>query len=118
MNKKIHEVKITITEDQKQRLRDLSDITGLSIPDIFRWNTFGPGSTLRVPNQKIMGQWLYEINSIGTNLNQAQKLANEQNKAGVLNTDDFLRLRSSITKARKSMDEMAAIITKEIKGDY
>ncbi|MCL7405303.1 hypothetical protein MWN63_04810 [Paradonghicola geojensis] len=118
MNKKIHEVKITITEDQKQRLRDLSDITGLSIPDIFRWNTFGPGSTLRVPNQKIMGKWLYEINSIGTNLNQAQKLANERNRSGELNHDDFRRLRASIVKTRKSIDEMTAVITKEIKGDH
>lgn len=118
MNKKIHEVKITITEGQKQRLRDLSDITGLSIPDILRWNTFGPGSTLRVPNQKIMGQWLYEINSIGTNLNQSQKLANERNRSGELNHDDFRRLRASIVKTRKSIDEMTAVITKEIKGDH
>ena len=118
MSKKIHEVKITITEDQKQRLRDLSDITGLSIPDIFRWNTFGPGSTLRVPNQKIMGKWLYEINSIGTNLNQAQKLANEKNKSGVLNTDDFLQLKSSIGKTRRSLDELMDSVIKEIKGDH
>lgn len=118
MNSKIHEVKITITEEQKQRLQNLSDITGLSNPDIFRWNTFGPGSSLRVPNQKIMGQWLYELNSIGTNLNQAQKLANEKNRAGVLNTDDFLQLKESIRKSRKAIENLTDVIMKEVKGDH
>lgn len=116
--KKIHEVKITITDAQRQQLLDLSDITGLSVPDIFRWNTFGPDSTLRVPNRKIAGDWLYQITSIGTNLNQAQKLANEKNKGGILNHDDLFKLGSTIQKTRKATDELSSIILRELQGDH
>lgn len=50
------------------------------------------GATIKVPNPRVTDELLRELKSIGNNLNQLTKVANEAHRAGLTNAEG-LRLR-------------------------
>ena len=83
------ELKIILTDEQIQKLEDLSETTGLSKQDILRYNTFGPSASLKKPNTPLLNKIIGLLGQLGNNLNQSQKVINEKSKSGDISSDDF-----------------------------
>jgi hypothetical protein len=105
--KKYKQVKVNLNDDDYKKVSDYCDEFGISFSEFFRQKIDAKIDSPRVRNRrvkyrKIDPTLLYEINSIGVNLNQIAKYANSDNE---LDNDLLIKLINIEKKLQRLLDD-------------
>ena len=94
--KKLRDIKIRVTEEEYEEIRQRKDEHGLSFSDYARFTMIGPEAAQKFPDRKALG----ELGKIGSNVNQIARAYNLSPMTAQLPEKDFQRIQQNIQAVR------------------
>jgi uncharacterized membrane protein YgaE (UPF0421/DUF939 family) len=108
------EIKIRLTDKEKDELRTLAKEEGLSVSEYIRKHTLKKQAE-RELKMEMERQLIYELNRIGNNLNQMARGINILRKKGVLDDRDKKNLEVIKGIVEKVSKELEGVLTNAFK---
>jgi hypothetical protein len=105
------EIKIRLTDREKDELRTLAKEEGLSVSEYIRKHTLKKQAE-RELKMEMERQLIYELNRIGNNLNQMARGINILKKKGTLEGEDRKLLKSIEARVEKAIKEFEVVVKK------
>lgn len=111
------EIKITIrlTAEEKERLKKLAEVEGLSLSDLVRKKLQGVRIRRKpqTEQEKIKREWLYELHRIGVNVNQIARTANKLMRTA--KTDKNFQEALKVLQGLSQIEEELRTLTEVVK---
>lgn len=98
--KKLRDIKIRVTEEEYEEIRQRKDDHGLSFTDYARFTMIGPEAAHKFPDRKALAAMLGELGKIGSNVNQIARAYNLSPMSAHLPEKDFQRIQQNIQAVR------------------
>ena len=106
------EIRITIrlTEEEKERLKKMAEAEGLTISDFVRKRLAGVRLRRKPQTEeaRLKREWLYELNRIGTNLNQITRAVNKAMKEAP-SEETFRDMVEALSRLKEIEEDLHAL---------
>lgn len=111
------EIKVRLTEIEKEKFEDLAREHRISVADLVRFMVLGPNNVKKLPSRDLAARTLRQVRGVGNNINQIAKKVNESalRNSHKLNPEIMIKLQSSLREYKVEHEQMIDILKEAYK---